>query len=424
MFVDEIKIKIEAGRGGDGCTSFRREKYIEMGGPNGGNGGRGADIIFETDAGLKTLIDLKMMKHIKGEKGINGKGSERNGANAEDIIIKVPLGTTITDEDTGLVIADLTTIGERVIVAKGGRGGRGNKAFATHEVPAPRMSELGEPGEVKFVKCELKMLADVGLVGMPSVGKSTILSMISSCKPKIGAYHFTTLSPNLGVVKLNDGRSFVMADLPGLIEGASSGVGLGDKFLRHAMRTKVIAHVIDMGAFEGRDPIEDYESIYNELKNYDERLINKPSIIIANKMDIEGAKDNLERFRSKYPDAEIYEVSAIMQQGFDALIIRLADIVDSSEVVELYKEEDYASHVLYKFNDAKPYTITRENDVWVIKGKEIEKLFEMTRFTEDESVARFARKLKGMGIDETLESMGAKRGDEVQIKEYIFEFKD
>ncbi len=424
MFVDEIKIKIEAGRGGDGCTSFRREKYIEMGGPNGGNGGRGADIIFETDPGLKTLIDLKMMKHIKGEKGVNGKGSERNGANADDVIIKVPLGTTITDEDTGLVIADLTTIGESVVVAKGGRGGRGNKAFATHEVPAPRMSELGEPGESKYIKCELKMLADVGLVGMPSVGKSTILSMISSCKPKIGAYHFTTLSPNLGVVKLNDDRCFVMADLPGLIEGASSGIGLGDKFLRHAMRTKVIAHVIDMGAFEGRDPIEDYENIYNELKNYDERLINKPSIIIANKMDIEGAKENLNRFRDKYPEAEIYEVSAIMQQGFDSLIIRLADIVDSTATVELYKEEEYASHVLYKFNDAKPYTITRENDVWVIRGKEVEKLFEMTRFNEDESVARFGRKLKGMGIDADLEAMGAKRGDEVQIKEYIFEFKD
>ena len=424
MFVDEIKIKIEAGRGGDGCTSFRREKYIEMGGPNGGNGGKGADIIFETDGGLKTLIDLKMMKHIKGDKGVNGKGSERNGANAEDVIIKVPLGTTITDEDTGLVIADLTTIGEKVIVAKGGRGGRGNKAFATHEVPAPRMSELGEPGEVKFIKCELKMLADVGLVGMPSVGKSTILSMISSCKPKIGAYHFTTLSPNLGVVKLQDGRDFVMADLPGLIEGASTGIGLGDKFLRHAMRTKVIAHVIDMGAFEGRDPIQDYESIYTELKNFDERLINKPSIIIANKMDIEGAKENLEKFRKAYPNAEIYEVSAIMQQGFDSLIIRLADIVESSETVELYKEEDYASHILYKFNDSKPYTITREDDLWVLRGKEIEKLFEMTRFNEDESVARFARKLKGMGIDDDLEKMGAKRGDEVKIKEYIFEFKD
>ena len=424
MFVDEIKIKIEAGRGGDGCTSFRREKYIEMGGPNGGNGGHGANIIFETDPGLKTLIDLKMMKHIKGDKGVNGKGSERNGANAEDVVIKVPLGTTITDEDTGLVIADLTAIGESVVVAKGGRGGRGNKAFATHEVPAPRMSELGEPGESKYIKCELKMLADVGLVGMPSVGKSTILSMISSCKPKIGAYHFTTLSPNLGVVKLNDNRSFVMADLPGLIEGASEGIGLGDKFLRHAMRTKVIAHVIDMGAFEGRDPIEDYENIYNELKNYDERLINKPSIIIANKMDIEGAKENLNRFREKYPEAEIYEVSAIMQQGFDSLIIRLADIVESTETTPLYKEEDYASYVLYKFNDAKPYTITRENDVWVIRGKEVEKLFEMTRFNEDESVARFGRKLKGMGIDADLEAMGAKRGDEVQIKEYIFEFKD
>ena len=424
MFVDEITIKIEAGKGGDGCTSFRREKYIEMGGPNGGNGGRGADIIFKTDSGLRTLIDLKMMKHIKGDKGVNGKGSERNGANAEDVIVKVPLGTTITDTETGLIIADLTVPDEEVIVCHGGRGGRGNKAFATHEVPAPRMSELGEPGETKIIKCELKMLADVGLVGMPSVGKSTILSMISSCKPKIGAYHFTTLSPNLGVIKLKDERSFVMADLPGLIEGASSGIGLGDKFLRHAMRTKVIAHVIDMGAFEGRDPISDYESIYNELKEYDERLINKPSIVIANKMDIDGAKDNLEKFRKKYPELEIYEISAIMNEGFDTLILRLADLVESTETVELYKDEEYASHVLYKFNDSKPYTITRENDLWIIKGKEVETLFEMTRFTEDESVARFARKLKGMGIDEDLEKMGAKRGDEVKIKDYIFEFKD
>jgi len=424
MFVDEISIKIEAGRGGDGCTSFRREKFIEMGGPNGGNGGRGANIIFKTDSGLRTLIDLKMMKHIKGEKGVNGKGSDRNGANAEDVIIKVPLGTTITDNETGLIIADLTSDGEEVIVCHGGRGGRGNKAFATQEVPAPRMSELGEPGEEKFIKCELKMLADVGLVGMPSVGKSTILSMISSCKPKIGAYHFTTLSPNLGVVNLSDNRSFIMADLPGLIEGASSGIGLGDKFLRHAMRTKVIVHVIDMGAFEGRNPINDYETIYNELKEYDERLINKPSIVVANKMDIEGAKENLEEFRKKYPELEVYEISAIMKSGFDSMIIRLADIVENTDTVELYKEEDYASYVLYKFNDEKPYIITKENDIWVIKGKEIEKLFSMTRFTEDESIARFGRKLKGMGIDEDLERMGAKRGDEVKINDYIFEFKD
>lgn len=424
MFVDEIVIKIEAGKGGDGCTSFRREKFVEMGGPNGGNGGKGADIIFETEEGLRTLIDLKMMKHIKGDKGVNGKGSDRNGAAAEDVIIKVPLGTTITDYDTGLVIADLTNVSDRVIVAHGGRGGRGNKAFATHEVPAPRMSELGEPGETKTIKCELKMIADVGLVGMPSVGKSTILSMISSCKPKIGAYHFTTLSPNLGVVNLKDGKSFVMADLPGLIEGASEGIGLGDKFLRHAMRTRVIAHVIDMGSFEGRSPIEDYEKIYKELENYDERLINKPSIIIANKMDLPNAKENLELFRKKYPDKEIYEISAIMKNGFDALIMRLSDIVENTEKVELYKETDYVSHTLYKFNDSKPYTITRENDLWVIKGKEVETLFDMTRFTEDESVHRFARKLKGMGIEKDLEKMGAKRGDEVKIKDYIFEFKE
>ena len=424
MFVDEIKIKVEAGKGGDGCTSFRREKYIEMGGPNGGNGGKGADIIFRTDPGLKTLIDLKMMKHIKGEKGVNGKGSDRNGKNAQDVVIDVPLGTTITDEETGLIIADLTSENESVVVARGGRGGRGNHAFATHEVPAPKMSELGEPGEVKFIKCELKMIADVGLVGMPSVGKSTILSMISSCKPKIGAYHFTTLSPNLGVVKLNDGRSFVMADLPGLINGASEGVGLGIKFLKHAMRTKVIAHVIDMGSFEGRSPIDDYENIVKELESFDERLVNKPSIIIANKMDLPNAVDNLEKFRKKYPDKEIYEISAIKHEGFETLIIRLADIVENTNTVELYKEEDYASHTLYKFNDSKPYTITRENDLWVIKGKEIEKLFSMTRFTEDESVARFARKLKGMGIEDDLERMGAKRGDEVKIDEYIFEFKN
>ena len=424
MFVDEVTLKIEAGKGGDGCTSFRREKFVEMGGPNGGNGGHGANIIFETDPGLKTLIDLKMMKHIKGDKGVNGKGSDRNGANSDDVIIKVPVGTTITDVNTGLIIADLTNENESVLVARGGRGGRGNHAFATHEIPAPKMSELGEPGEKKVIKCELKLLADVGLVGMPSVGKSTILSMISSCKPKIGAYHFTTLSPNLGVVKLNDGRSFVMADLPGLIDGASNGVGLGDKFLRHAMRTKVIAQVIDMGAFEGRDPIIDYENIYSELENFDERLINKPSIIIANKMDLPDAKNNLDKFRKKYPNKEIYEVSAIMNEGFETLILRLADIVENTETVKLYKEEDYASHTLYKFNNELPYTITREGDLWILKGKEIEKLFAMTRFTEDESIARFARKLKGMGIEDELERLGAKRGDEVKIDDYIFEFKN
>ena len=422
MFVDEVTIKLNAGKGGDGCTSFRREKCVEMGGPNGGNGGRGANIIFKTEAGLKTLIDLKMMKHVKGDKGVNGKGSDRNGANADDVIIKVPLGTTIVDLNTNLVIADLVNIDDEVIVCKGGRGGRGNRAFATHENPAPKMSELGEPGEEKIVKCELKVLADVGLVGLPSVGKSTILSMISNSKPKIGAYHFTTLSPNLGVVKVYD-NTFVMADLPGLIEGASEGIGLGHKFLRHAMRTKVIAHVIDMGATEGRDPIDDYEIIKNEIEEYSEKLASKPTVIIANKMDVDGAKENLIKFKEKYPELEVYEISAIVNEGFDSLLVRLSELVNSLDEVELYDESEYA-HVLYKYTEENPFSITNDNGVWVIKGKEVEKAFLMTRFTEDESIARFGRILKAMGIEDSLLEMGAERGDEVQILDYIFEFKD
>ena len=286
MFVDEIKIKVIAGVGGDGCTSFHREKYVAMGGPDGGNGGHGSNIIFKVDKGLKTLVDLRYLKTIKGHKGANGKGSNREGANAEDIIIKVPEGTTVTDLDTNLVIADLIGENDEVIVAHGGRGGRGNAAFKTHSNNAPRISELGEPGEVRLLKVELKMLADVGLIGLPSVGKSTILSMISKATPKIASYHFTTLNPNLGVVKLKDNRSFVMADLPGLIEGASEGLGLGHKFLRHAMRTKILAHVIDMGAEENRDPINDYLTIREEISKYSEKLANKKEIVIASKINL------------------------------------------------------------------------------------------------------------------------------------------
>lgn len=425
MFADEVKIYVEAGKGGDGCTSFRREKFIEMGGPNGGNGGRGANIIFATEAGLKTLIDLKMMKHVKGHKGVNGQGSNKNGSNAEDVIIKVPMGTTITNLDTNEVIADLTKEGESVVVARGGRGGRGNRAFANHENPAPRMSELGEPGESLMVKCELKVLADVGLVGMPSVGKSTLISMISNCKPKIGAYHFTTLNPNLGVINYGDSKSFVMADLPGLIEGASEGIGLGHKFLRHAMRTKVIAHVLDMGSVEGRDPIEDFAAITLELAKYDRKLIDKPHIIIANKMDVEGAKENLDKFKKKYPEEMIYPISAINSEGLDELIEKLADMVDSLETVELYDKEILKeSHILFKYKNELPFTIKRENDVWILSGKDVETLFYMTRFDEDESVERFGRKLRGMGVEEELERMGAKRGDEVKILDYIFIFKN
>lgn len=424
MFVDETTIKLIAGKGGDGCTSFRREKYIPMGGPDGGNGGKGGDIIFEVDKGLKTLIDLRYKKIVKADKGVNGKGSTRNGANAEDVILKVPEGTTIYDADTNLVIADLTKDKERVIVAHGGRGGRGNKAFATHNEPAPKFSELGAPGEEKFIKCELKVMADVGLIGMPSVGKSTILSLISSAKPKIGAYHFTTLNPNLGVVNLKDGRSFVMADLPGLIEGANTGAGLGHKFLRHAMRTKVLAHVIDMGSFEGRNPVEDYEKIRSEIEAFSDKLKNKKEIVIANKMDLPIAKENLDNFKKAYPNLEVFEISALNNEGFEECLLTLANILESTQEEDVYKEEEYESYIIYKFQNERPYTIRNDNGVWVLEGKEIEKLFKMTRFTEDEAVLRFARKLKGMGVEDELERLGAKRGDTVQILDYIFEFKE
>lgn len=425
MFQDEVKIKVIAGKGGDGCTSFRREKFVEMGGPNGGNGGKGASIIFKTDPGLRTLIDLHMMKQIKGDKGTNGKGSNRNGANTEDVYISVPMGTTIYDDENNIVLADLTKENEEYVVARGGRGGRGNRAFATHDNPAPRMSELGEPGESLIVRCELKVLADVGLVGMPSVGKSTLISNVSNCNAKIGAYHFTTLSPNLGVVRARNGKTFVMADLPGLIEGAHEGVGLGDKFLRHAMRTKVIAHVLDMGGSEGRNPLEDYEIIKNELSLYDETLKNKPSIIIANKMDLENAKDNLAKFKEKYPDEKIFEISALNKEGLNDLIDYLQELVEKCDEVILYDENQLKeSHVLYKFKNEKPFTVKRENNIWILSGHDIETSFYMTRFDEDESVERFGRKLRGMGVEDELERMGAKRGDEVKILDYIFIFKE
>ena len=422
MFVDEVIIKVKAGNGGDGCTAFRREKYIPDGGPFGGNGGRGANIIFETDLGLRTLLDLRYQKLIKAPKGANGEGKNKNGKGASDVIIKVPLGTTVKDMDTGLIIADLTKKDDSVIVAKGGRGGRGNTAFATATNPAPNFSEHGEPGEEKTLKVELRLLADVGFVGMPSVGKSTILSKISASKPKIAAYHFTTLNPNLGVVKTIDGRTFVAADLPGLIKGASLGEGLGDKFLKHIQITRVIAHIIDMSGLEGRDPLEDYETINKELKDFDEKLILKPQVVIANKMDLEGAKENLERFKKKY-NVPVYEVSAITNKGLDKVLVKIADELDNIKEEPLFSDEAFESHVLYKFKKEQPFTITRDNDIYVVKGKEIEKLFHMTKFT-DEGAIRFARKLRKMGIDDKLLEMGAKYGDKVQIEDLIFEFKE
>lgn len=424
MFVDEVNIKVVAGSGGDGCTAFRREKYVELGGPFGGNGGRGSDIIFKVDEGLRTLVDLRYNKIIKGQRGANGEGKNKNGKSAKDIVIKVPPGTVVRDNDTNLLVCDLKNHGEEFVVAKGGRGGRGNTAFKTQNNPAPSFSEKGEPGEERYLKVELKLLADVGLVGMPSVGKSTILSKISRSKPKIAAYHFTTLNPNLGVVKTSDGRSFTVADLPGLIEGASLGEGLGDKFLKHIERTRVIAHVIDMSGFEGRDPFDDYQKICKELEDFDKSLLNKQSLIIANKMDMESARENLEKFKQKVPDKEIFEVSAINSEGLDKVLVYMADLLDNIEVTPLEDEENYEDYVLYKYKKEDPFQIERDGDVFILRGKEIEKLFRMNKFNSDEAILRFAKKLARMGVDEKLEEMGAKQGDIVKILDYEFEFRN
>ena len=424
MFVDEVLLRVEAGNGGDGCTAFRREKYISMGGPYGGNGGHGADIIFKVDEGLHTLLDLRYQKTIKAPKGENGRGKNQHGKGASPLIVKVPLGTVVTDMDTGLIIADLSHKNQEEIIAKGGRGGRGNTAFKTQTNTAPDYSENGEEGEKRNLKVEVKMLADVGLVGLPSVGKSTIISCVSASKPKIAAYHFTTLTPNLGVVGASEGRSFVMADLPGLIEGASEGEGLGDKFLRHIERTRVIAHVIDMSGFEGRNPYDDYVLINKELEAFNKKLIEKPMIVIANKMDVEGAKENLEEFKKKV-DCEIFEVSAVSKTGLDAVVNRLADILDTIPNNPLYDDSQIESHVLYKFKKEEPFIITRDDDgTWVVSGKEVERIFKMTKFSSDEAVTRFAKKLRKMGIDDKLVEMGAETGDCVRILDFYFDFRD
>lgn len=421
MFVDEVVLNLEAGRGGDGCMAFHREKFVAMGGPFGGNGGKGGDIIFTVNEGLRTLIDLKYKKVFKGNPGLNGEGKNKNGKAAEDTIISVPLGTTIKDNDTGVVIADLTKKDDKVIVCYGGRGGRGNVSLATRSNPCPSYAERGEPGEVRQIKVELRMLADVGLVGLPSVGKSTILSMISNANPKIASYHFTTLSPNLGVVKTKTGYSYTVADLPGLIEGASNGVGLGHKFLKHIERTKIIAHVIDMSGSEGRDPYEDYLVIRNELKEFSDKLMNKEEIIIANKMDIEGSKENLEVFKTKV-DKKIFEISATNNMGLDKVIDELETLVKNTKEEDLYDKDSIESHVLYKFKYEKPYTIIKENNTYVIKGDIVEKMFKMTNFNTEEAISRFSKKLRNLGIDDELEKMGVQEGDIIRILDYEFEY--
>ena len=422
MFVDEAILELQAGRGGNGCMAFRREKYVEMGGPFGGNGGNGADIIFKVDEGLNTLIDLRYKKLYKADNGEHGQGKGMHGKNAKDLIIKVPLGTVITNMETNLVMADLIKKDDEVVIAHGGRGGRGNMAFATHSNPAPAYCENGEPGEVIKVKVELKLLADVGLVGLPSVGKSTIISKISAAKPKIAAYHFTTLKPNLGVVKATNNRSYVVADLPGLIEGASLGEGLGDKFLKHIERTRVIAHVIDISGIEGRDPYQDYVTINKELEAFNKKILDKPQIVIANKMDMPESSKNLEEFKSKV-DVPVYPISALTGKGLDKVVEALAEKLDTIKKQPLFdvKEE---SHVVYKYEEEKPFKVFREKDGFRVKGDKIEKLLRMTWFASDETYRRFSSQLKKMGIEDELRKLGAKNGDMIYILDYEFEYRE
>ncbi|NBA12477.1 GTPase ObgE [Weissella confusa] len=434
-FVDQVKIFVKAGKGGDGAVSFRHEKYINMGGPFGGDGGHGGSVVMEVDEGLRTLMDFRYKRHFKATPGGNGATKGMTGKSAEDLIIKVPQGTTITDAETGRVIGDLTERGQRLVVAQGGRGGRGNMRFASSTNPAPEIAENGEPGEELDIALELKVLADVGLVGFPSVGKSTLLSVVTAAKPKVAAYHFTTLVPNLGMVRLEDGRDFVMADLPGLIEGASQGVGLGIQFLRHVERTRVILHMIDMSGIDPEeDPYENYVKINTELAEYDPALLERPQIIVPTKMDMPDAEETLAEFKKKLAadpdvpeDVEIMPISSLTRQGLEPLMQRTADLLDETPAfIPKGMEPDENETALYEFTeDRTPFEIDRDEDgTWILYGDEIERLFKRTNTNYTESMMRFARQLRFMGVDEALRDAGARGGDTVQILDFAFEFEE
>ncbi|HIW34025.1 MAG TPA: GTPase ObgE [Candidatus Paenibacillus intestinavium] len=436
MFVDKAKIFVKGGDGGNGLISFRREKYVENGGPYGGDGGNGGNLIFRVDEGLRTLMDFRYQKHFKADRGERGKVKGMHGASAEDTIVRIPPGTTVTDDDTGEIIADLTRHGQQVIIGKGGRGGRGNMRFATPTNPAPYIAENGETGEERWVVLEMKVMADVGLVGFPSVGKSTLLSVVSGARPKIGAYHFTTISPNLGVVEVGDGRSFVMADLPGLIEGAHEGIGLGHEFLRHVERTRVIIHVIDMSATDGRDPFDDWIKINNELSLYNDKLADRLQIIAANKMDMPQSADNMEIFleQLKEYDGEkehvIVPISSLTQEGIKDLLYKAADVLD---IVEKQLAEEQAQDIVaeegeqrkvFKFErkEEASFKISRENEDFVLESEAVDRFMKRFNMTSYDAVMKFARMLRNMGVDEELRKRGAKDGDTVRIGEFSFEF--
>lgn len=432
-FLDQATVTVKAGKGGDGMVAFRREKHVPDGGPAGGDGGKGGDVIFRVEEGLHTLMDFRYNRLFRADKGEDGMPKNKYGAGAEDLIVEVPPGTVIRRSDNHQLIADLTQQGQEVIVAHGGRGGRGNTRFATHRNPAPSIAENGEPGEELEINLELKMVADVGLIGYPSVGKSTLLSVISNATPRIADYQFTTLAPNLGVVELGIDKSFVAADMPGLIEGAAQGVGLGIDFLRHIERTKVLVHVIDMDAAHGRDPFQDFLDIQEELEAYNERLLDRPMILVANKLDGPHFEENLKVFKEKFTayylkrgqeEPPLFEISAWMNHGVQDMLWTVYETVQATDFVPLTDPEEEAVHYTLE-EEAPPFMIEElEPGYFKISGHEIERLYAMTNMDHEESIQRFVRQMRHMGIEEALRAQGAVHGDVVELSNFQFEFQD
>ncbi|GHT71937.1 GTPase Obg [Endomicrobiia bacterium] len=419
MFIDKVSIFLAGGRGGDGCISFRREKYVPYGGPNGGNGGKGGDIYFEGDLHKATLLDLSYKPKFNAPNGEQGLSNNKFGRYGKDLIIKIPLGTLIFKNDE--LFADIKIAGEQVLVVKGGRGGRGNASFKTGKHAAPRIAEKGEPGETAKVNLELRLIADVGFVGLPNAGKSTLLSQISAAKPKIADYPFTTLTPNLGVVNYN-GKHFVVADIPGIIKGAHEGKGLGFEFLRHIRRTKVLVHLIDVSGFDDKDPYENYKVINNELKKYSKYLTKKHIVIALNKVDLSEAQKHIKKFKKHLKTNKLFEVSAATGEGIGALLEETVKMLEKpipfnpEEEIEIIPIKKYVYEPEFKVNIDK-------NGVFVITGTKVEKLTEMTKFGENEALRRYQNILKKMGLEIELEKMGAKHGDTVRIADFEFTFE-
>ena len=422
MFYDRAKIYVKGGDGGSGCVAFRREKYVPEGGPSGGDGGRGGSITFIGDSGLNTLVDFRYQSHYKGNRGEHGQGKDMTGRSGDDRIIRVPVGTVIYYAETMELLADVVEHGQKVVVAKGGRGGRGNARFSTPNNRVPTTYEKGEPGQEHWLRLELKLLADVGLAGFPNAGKSTIISRVSAAKPKIADYPFTTLVPNLGLVRVKEGDSFVMADIPGLIEGAHTGLGLGHEFLRHLERTRMIIHVLDMSGFEGRDPLEDFKVINRELELYNEDLARRPQLVAANKMDLPDSAENLSLLQEALGDSyEIFPVSAVTGEGLDRLVYRAAEMLAEIPKQILHQVE---KEKVFRHEDKDRFEITREDGMFVVTGKEIERHVAMTDMENEDAVSRLQQIMRVMGLDKALKEAGAKQGDTVKIKELIFDFSE